>query len=290
MRVTQLITSDKKVMAFGTFRGAYTNLQTPALTSPQLIEKEGWAPYCAVGSSLDNGVEWPTFGATFYRMSGLAELGPSATITPSALTVQLMNPEALQTTNGILYIGRMKAQFRGEDAAVPWETLANEFVSYQAPRLCSAGKLALRGITVDAAPFNIQDLQDFDRIIDPKTGGSDVKTEPWTSVSTGVATEETANHRWMMKGFSPIMVFNPQKIDAQYLVTVEFRCRFDLGHPASSTHTHHQPASPATWAGHMKRMAEMGHGVLDIADQIARMGELGQRALPYATGALALMG
>jgi hypothetical protein len=146
-------------------------------------------------------------------------------------------------------------------------------------------------VTIDAAPFNIQELHDFDRIIDPGEGvGQLVFDSPWTSTSVPVDTETTESPRFKMKGFSPIFVYNPNGVQLQYLVTMEYRCRFDIGHPASSTHTHHSPSSPATWAGHMRKMYDMGHGVLDIADQVARMGDLGQRALPYLSALPALMG
>jgi hypothetical protein len=215
-----------------------------------------------------------------------------ATIVPSALTVQIMNPNALQTTNGILYVGRMKTQFRGEDSTEQWTDLANQFVSYQAPRLCSAGKLALRGVKIDACPFNVRELQDFDRVIDPMEldggGGVGGFDEPWTSTSRADS-EQAYNPQWKCKGFAPIMVYNPNAVSLQYLVTLEFRCRFDLGHPASSTHVHHQPATESTWSGHIKRMLDMGHGVIDIADAIAEGGALLNRALPYAqTAQLAL--
>jgi hypothetical protein len=226
-------------------------------------------------------------------MDGLAQLGDMATIVPSALTVQVMNPNALQTTNGILYVGRMRTQFRGEDSTEAWTTLANQFVSYQAPRLCSAGKLALRGVKIDACPFNIRELQDFDRVVDPMTpeggGGTGGFNEPWTSTSRADG-DQAFNPRWKCKGFAPIAVYNPNAVTLQYLVTMEFRCRFDIGHPASSTHTHHPPATESNWSQHIKRMLDMGHGAIDIADAIAQGGTLFRRALPYAEGMLALTG
>jgi hypothetical protein len=276
-------------MLFGTFRGSYERLDVGGpLQNPLEIKKEGWAPYCAV-SAFAGSTNSPSDVSTFYKIAGLDQLGESATIVPSALSVQVMNPNALQTTNGILYCGRMKTQFRGEDSAELWDNLANEFISFQSPRLCSAGKLALRGVKVDAAPFNIKELQDFDRIIDPMDGTGAVVNLPWSSASEGSG-EQIVNSRFMMKGFAPIAIANPGGVNLQYLVTMEFRCRFDLGHPASSTHVHHQPATEATWASHIKNMLSAGHGALDIADAVAQSGQLFNRALPYGREALALMG
>lgn len=282
MRVTQLINSSLQVIAFGTFKGSSDTINT-TLSPPTQTSREGWAPYCAVESD-NGGAAAPITVSRFYKMAALEKLGELATIVPSALTVQIMNPEALQTSNGIVYIGRMKTQFRGEDATASWDSLANEFVSYQEPRLCSAGKLALRGIKVSAAPFNIQELQDFDRIVDPiDTAGSGPHQFGWTSTSQPDGTD-AINPRWKMKGFSPIMVYNPNNISLQYLVTMEIRCRYDLGHPASSSHTHHRPSTEGDWANKMKGMYDMGAGAMDIADSVAQMGELASRASPYMAG------
>lgn len=204
-------------------------------------------------------------------MPGLDQLGAMATIVPSALTVQIMNPNALQTTNGIIYIGRLKTQVRGEDETGTWDALGQEFVSFQAPRLCSAGKLALRGVKVDAVPFNVQELMDFDRVVDPMDTTESDFVEPWRSSS--VADGSTAiNPRWKMKGFAPIGVYNPNNVALQYLVTLEYRCRFDMGHPAASTHTHHAPSSQQSWASHIKSLLDAGHGAFDIAEELAQFG------------------
>lgn len=288
-RVTQVVTSNSELILFGTFRGSYNRLDVGGPLQPPLdIQKEGWAPYCAVAASA-GATNSPSTESIFYKIAGLDQLGESATIVPSALTVQVMNPNALQTTNGILYCGRMKTQFRGEDSVDTWDTLSNEFISFQSPRLCSAGKLALRGVKIDAAPFNIKELQDFDRVVDPLDGGGLVSTKPWSSASEDDGLQ-AVNSRWKMKGFAPIAIANPGNVRLQYLVTMEFRCRFDLGHPASSTHVHHPPATEATWASHIKNMLSAGHGAMDIADAVAQSGQLFNRALPYGREALALMG
>lgn len=280
IRVTQLVSSNAALMGFGSFRGSRMTLTTPAITPQIETNQEGWAPYVAFGGT--NLAANPVNGTRFYRLKGLSQLGPQATVVPSAITVQIMNPNALQTTNGILYMGRMKTQFRGEDDVSSWGDLANEFVAYQAPRLCSAGKLALRGVKIDACPFNMKELQDFDRIIDPAAGVDplpEYETFPWASQSQA-AGSTAVNPRFMMKGFAPILIYNPNTVNIQYLVTMELRCRFDIGHPASSTHTHHNPASAADWSHHVKSMLDCGHGVVDIVESVAAAGEVAGRVAP----------
>lgn len=285
VRVTQLISSNDRVTAFGTFKGSL-ELDGSLSDSTQ----SGWAPYCAVSDGVGGLASSPVINARFWRMNGIANLGPMATIVPSALSVQIMNPQALQTTNGILYIGRMTTQLRGEDEVSSWESLGNEFVSYQAPRLCSAGKLALRGVTIDAAPFNMSELMDFERIQDPHAPpdtAAYVDTS-WTSVSSG--TDPEVNSRWHMKGFSPIMAYNPAGVGINYLVTMELRVRFDLGHPASSTHRVHAPSSHATWGKAIADMVNAGHGVMDIAERVANFGSQIEGSLQLAGRALPAIG
>lgn len=284
VRVTQLISSNDAVFAFGTFKGSLEFDGSATGDSSQ----SGWAPYCAVSSGSVGENVTPLAGARFYRMNGMENLGPMATVVPSALSVQLMNPQALQTTNGILYVGRMTTQLRGEDEISTWGELANQFVSYQAPRLCSAGKLALRGVTVDAAPFNLTELMDFERLQDPSPGSGPSVDAFWSSTSQG--TDPQITRRWHMKGFSPIMVYNPANVGVNFLVTMELRVRFDIGHPASSTHTIHAPVSHQTWGKAISDMVSAGHGVMDIAERVANMGSAFNGALEFGSRAQLALG
>jgi hypothetical protein len=277
VRVTQLIKTNERAIFFGTFRGGYDRLVT-SVDPPITNRRSGWAPYCAVSGLNDNGSDNPATSAIFYKLSGIENLGPMATVVPSALSVQIMNPNALQSTNGILYIGRMSTQVRGEDETSTWDELANEFVSYQAPRLCSAGKLALRGVKVDAAPFNLQELQDFDRIVDPADSSAGTIVAPWKSEGAP-ASGADLNSRWNMKGFSPIAVYNPENVAMNYLVTMELRVRFDMGHPAASTHQHHTASTTPTWSHALKQMADAGHGAMDIAENVAQLGQRAYQAI-----------
>lgn len=67
------------------------------------------------------------------------------TMVPAAITVQIMNGNALQTTSGMTFIGRSKTVLDLMGDYRTWQEVADGLINYSAPRLCSAGKLALSG-------------------------------------------------------------------------------------------------------------------------------------------------
>jgi hypothetical protein len=279
MRTTTIVKSSDSFMGFGFFRGAYdeATITVSGVPSPPVgiseRASEGWAPFVAFGApSLTTS---PSVSTNFYGCPQLATLGEGATLTPAAMTVQIMNGKSLQLADGIFYLGRSRTQLRLQDSATDWQTIGQDFVSYQAPRLCSGGKLALRGIKVDSMPFNIQELMDFDRIIGPPLTDAAYSdnTLAWSSISKAAADGTRAeNRRVAMKGFSPTCVYNPEERELQYIVTCEWRVRFSYTHAASSTHTHHAAADTKVWDSVSQIMASAGHGAVDIAQNVAYEG------------------
>jgi sorbitol-specific phosphotransferase system component IIC len=176
------------------------------------------------------------------------------------MTIQCMNPEALQTTNGIVYAGVMPVVPKVLGDIRTWDNLAASFVAFGRPRLCAAAKLALTGVEVSLVPMNMSALADFTELKDV-VGAPTIGT--WQNY-TGNALEPM--------GFAPLFVYNPNEIALQFLVTVEYRMRFDIAHPASSTHVFHTPGSMETWHSVVKGMTELGHGVKDIAAVVADAG------------------
>ena len=182
---------------------------------------------------------------------------------PAAITVQVMNGDALQTTNGIAYIGRSKTVLDLMGDARSWDTVMKQLVSYSAPRLCSAGKLALRGVQVNAVPNNLSVLSDFvPRRI------KDSGTYTWTENAGGTAAYADQD----FEGFAPIFIYNPDNIALKYLLTIEWRVRFDPFNPAYAGHSQHMPASEATWASAVQNEENKGSGVTDIVEDIAELG------------------
>lgn len=259
IRTTEVVNSNKEVMIFARELAQSTSA---GVGMPNNMEQ--WSDVIArtygTGGFLGT-INGPSNCQTF-KDDGTNSLGPAATMVPSAFSVQLMNPNALQTTSGIIYGGRSKTQLQLADRNLSWETFAKNFVSYQAPRLMSAGKLALNGVQIDATPMNMSALSDFRGKLDSVGGNT-----TWNGVASDAGTSGTPT------GFSPIVVYNPQAVNLQYLVCTEWRIRFDFSHPASSSHTQHGMAHENVWHKAICDMERVGNGARDIAETVAMAGQ-----------------
>jgi len=200
-----------------------------------------------------------------------------AQLTPSAFSVQIMNPNSIQQTSGIIYIGRLRTTLKMTDNyGTAYSTIAQNCISYNNPRLCSAAKLAFRGVQIDLVPFNMSELANFTKF---ETGANGT-----TALGSSGAD---------FTGFAPLFIYNPQKVNLQYLVCCEWRTRFDPSNPAQATHVQHPHAPESFWAQAMHGAEAIGNGVVDIAERVANTGNaiyngMGA-AYRVARGARALM-
>lgn len=271
IRTTQLVESDYKLLTFGpTFDrddGRWTNAVGYGVVD---ITK-------ALNAS-NNMYVWP-----FDTMGAGSWIGSQ--VTPAAFSVQAMNPGALQTTSGILYAGRVRTAFKySSDPAATGQAIAQQFVSYNNPRLLSSAKLAFRGVQVDGVPFNMSELANFTQI----------KKENATAFAASTGTYDHT-------GFGPIFFYNPDGIKIQYLVCCEWRVRFDPSNPAQAAHVQHTNANESVWMRALHAAEALGNGVIDIADRVAETGNSvfnatagayragrGMRAITNGMGQLAL--
>lgn len=207
-----------------------------------------------------NGVNVFSFGT----MESDAWLASS--VVPSAFSIQVMNPEAIQGSTGMVYIGRTKQKVHLAEGSLQrtFEDVANDLVSYSQPRLCSAGKLALRGVQVDAVPNNMSELAKFTTL-------NTASNSPITLSPTNTVHQE---------GFNPIFIYNPNAVDLQVLVCCEWRVRFDPSNPAYDACTLKKPATDVNWYSTLQRTVATGAGVIDIVEKIADMGRAASAAAP----------
>jgi len=248
----QLHTTDKLII-IGTWQFSSDNLGSST------GHGRNWSDVVAVGcedlTMKPNQSAW-----TNYKMPMLQNgMGNNCQLTPSACSVQVMNGNALQSTSGMMYIGKLKVQpqYAGDDVDTG-QTIGDNFVSYMAPRLCAAAKLALRGIHVDAHPLNMNRLADFTQIY---RGFTHEETGPW-------------QNGLVPTGFTPIVIYNPNGVELNLLICHEYRTRFELFNPACASHKFHPPTPESTWATMIQRAAALGSGALDIADVVAKSGLL----------------
>lgn len=238
---------------------------------PSAYGQRPWSNVCGIGSVDINGDITGSNNAAKYMlpMGHAAGWGAGASIVPSAFTIQVMNPEALQSTDGIAYMGRMTNRGLVNEIPIPWAALANTLVAYQAPRQCSAAKLAFRGVQVDAMPSDMSALANFTNVTSTSIPGGNQSGVPftWDGSRTGQADED-----FEFEGFLPIFIYNPDGVGLRIQVTVEYRYRFDPFSPATSAHRYHPPAPLSVWDNTIRAMQSIGHGVKDIADVVATAG------------------
>jgi hypothetical protein len=259
VRTTKRIRTDSACMIFGTFK-------RPESTSLNTAE---WSNVCAVGSvdaslavnaSPANARMW-TSPLSFFS-AGTS----GATCVPSAMTVQVLNPEPLQITTGIIYAGVMSTQAAIGGRTASWTSWFDSFVNFMSPRLLSAAKLSLRGVQVSTYPLNMTPISEFTELFQRADG----------DVTYTEAVEEPT-------GWAPILVSNPGQVALEYLVTTEWRVRFDLINPASAGHSHHPIHHDGDWDRLMKQATSFGHGVHDIVETVANVGQAAETAMRVAS-------
>lgn len=259
VRTTRRLQSDSACMIFGTFKRP----EETALNSTE------WSNTCAVGSiDASAAINRNPANARLWS-SPLTFLGAgtsAATCVPSAVTVQILNPEALQTTTGIIYAGVMSTQAMLGSRTATWTSWFDSFVNYMSPRLLSAAKLSLKGVQMSSYPLNMTPLSEFTELMD--------------RTDSDVIFNETVEEPC---GWAPLLVSNPQKVALEYLVTTEWRVRFDLLNPASAGHVHHPIHHDGEWDRLMKQANSLGHGVQDISETIANAGQAAETAMRVAS-------
>ena len=138
----------------------------------------------------------------------------------------------------------------------------------------SAGKLALRGVQMDSYPLNMSALADF---------------RPVANTADAAVTWDATNLIHPL-GFAPIVVINQASTETpplklNFLVTVEWRVRFDIGNPAVASHTHHGVSSDQHWDDLIRQAVQKGAGVADIVERVANAGgaiaEAAEAARPW---------
>ncbi len=252
-KTTTLITSNDRVNIIGCFQEHLASGETLAWTNLGMIK--------SVDSSLPiNGTTNTFLHAVPFPGNGTLQ-GSGITAVPAAISVQVMNSNPLQSTEGIVAAAVCQTQLDLRGRSETWAEFGNEFISFMRPRLMSAGKLALRGVQLDSYPLDMNKLSDFRPIL----GVADTNFT-WNE-----------NARIHPAGFAPIVIINQASgevppLSLNLLITVEWRTRFDIGNPAVSSHSHHGVTSDQHWDSLIKKAVDRGSGALDIVERVANMG------------------
>jgi hypothetical protein len=220
------------------------------------LNTERWFDWCGVeavdsalsvsGPSNTNPINMPMLG-----------LESACEVVPAALTVQVMNPASLQNADGLYAMARVNQQLNVGGSTVTYDNLAARVVSFYAPRILTGGKLALRGVKSNAYPLDMSEYSKFSPIVNIDDPFS------WTS-------------RQRSSALSPIVFVqqNTTPRAIEFMVTIEWRVRFDPGNPATASHTHHDTLPDEIWNGVVKAASSVGPGVEELAEDAAAFGLL----------------
>jgi hypothetical protein len=246
-------------------------------------EAHSWSTVCGVSSPNNFAAMNAAANCNVYAMT---PIGSGTTVAagwadcqlvPAAFTVQIMFPSSVGTAAGIARIGRLKTLPDLRDNTRTWAVFGDQFTAYSAPRLCSGGKLALRGVKVSAIPYNMNHLSEFTPV---EVFG------PTNFTWDGSSSLEPA-------GFAPVVIVNdlltgdpPLFGSLELLVTIEWRVRFDPANPAMAAHTQHAPATDSMWHRCISTLESAGHGAEDIVESVADAGV--EAAGAAVVGALAM--
>jgi hypothetical protein len=263
VRTTTLHRTNAKVVILGPMQ----------LSDDSAQERPLWSTFAGV-ESVDHSL--PMNGPANCRPIPMEPMATSAGViqpgweqcelTPAAFSVQIMYPSPVGTAGGVARIGKLHTKSSLKNNTRTWDAFADQFTSYNAPRLCAGGKLCLRGVQASCTPYDMSDLADF------------------TPLRAVAATNFQWNNARAQEfaGFSPIVICNdlstggpdgaPIDGGIEYLITCEWRVRFDPSNPAQAAHVLRSPSSDSTWARAVAAVESAGHGVFDIAERVAEFG------------------
>jgi len=220
----------------------------------------------------------------FYTMNGLSSscLRDNSQICPAAITVQVMNQNALQQTKGLVYaaVTPLEANYNNHGGAKTPREIGENMIAFMKPRLLALPKLAMAGVCAHSHPLDMNDISEFREVGSTTSLGNYIKWPDPTDASTlypwgwphqpttsgGVpANDEVVNVQTC--GWAPIMFYRPDVDETSdkltFQVTKEYRVRFDLSNVASATHSMHTPAPMTTYTNMIKQAVAKLPGILE---------------------------
>lgn len=319
VRTTTLIATRSPLMVFGTFavNGAESTTNPGTLVLGNSVGgSKLWTNICAVGASggiTEGGFNGSAIGTEsvsqihsipipgteangVYAHNVQAGETPefearyaSTTAVPSAISVQVINPNPMQAAGGIATAAVCPVRLDLMNSDKAWGTVGSELISYYKPRVLSGGKLALRGVQMDSMPLSMTDVSDFRELwkTDPlicapsniswsgSTRLQDIENAPALS-----SVQKSFRTGFQPEGWAPIVYYSPsaantppeERGEMTFLVTMEWRVRFDISNPACSSHQMHKPSTDNEWHNMIKKASDALPGVIDIVDKVADAG------------------
>ncbi len=249
IRTTALHTSSAEFILFCPFMA--DSLSVGAYTP-------SWLDFCGVEDvAATSDITAPT-NTRPIRMPMLG-LGSACEVVPAALTVQLMNPASLQTADGVFAMTRVNQQLMlgSSPAGLTWQEMGARVIAFYSPRMLTGGKLAIRGVKCSSYPLDMNEYASFCPVL--QHSGADFQ---WNT------------NMFRPAALAPIVFVQENAVPKQleFMVTIEWRVRFDPGNPATASHTYHETLSDEAWNGLIKSVSNAGSGVEELAEDVATFG------------------
>lgn len=325
VRTTSIVTSKSPLIIFGSYA---TQNVTTTPTGIQFGNGYGdklWTNVCAVGAPEN--IPTTDFNnaaissGTFTELHSIPVPGTTAngafahdytpetanayfsleysntTAVPSAISVQIINPTAVQTAagTGVAAVCPVRLDLAGTQKT--WKTIGDEILSYYRPRVLTGGKLALRGVQMDSMPLSMTDVSDFRELYqaDPLTTSPSTVRWDYNSHLQNIEgapalsdAQKTFGVNLHPEGWAPMVYYSPYNAEREFadrqemtfLVTMEWRVRFDISNPACSSHVMHKPSSDAQWHNMITKAVQVLPGVIDIVEKVANAGARMARYAP----------
>jgi hypothetical protein len=221
----------------------------------------------------------------------------NTTAVPSAISVQIINPTSVQTAagTGVAAVCPVRLDLSGSEKT--WKQVGEEVLSYYRPRVLTGGKLALRGVQMDSLPLSMTDVSDFRELyeVDPLSCAPSALQWSYNSVEQTIegapalsVAQKTFSCNLHPEGWAPMVYYSPfnaakapnDRQEMSFLVTTEWRTRFDISNPACSSHALHKPSSDVQWHNMISKAVSVLPGVIDIVEKVANAGARMARYAP----------
>lgn len=217
-----------------------------------------WLNWCGIESVVSSDPILGTHNTAPINMPMLG-LDAACEVVPAALTVQVMNPSSLQSADGVFAMARVNQSLSmGRSGTISYDELASRFVSFYTPRLLTGGKLALRGVKCSAYPLDMTEYAAF------------------LPVRQDITLPFTWNENIKPSALTPIVFVQNNAIPQilEFMITIEWRVRFDPGNPATASHSFHNTLADECWNDVIRAASSTGHGVEELAEVVADGGAL----------------
>jgi len=246
-RVTMVVKSGSEMNIVGLMR------QRLAANSPF----GEWNNVCMVSDVVAATAVGANLNTTFYGLP-MADFA-RAQISPCALTVRVTAIKALTEASGNVYIARPTAQMALAGETSSWRTIGQRVISHMSPEVIPAARLVLGASVSHSYPLDPESCAEFTDMDYAAT----YDTSTGVNVTWDYATGTPSGAQRDFSGFAPVIVYNQSNAELEFTITVQYRTRFYVTHPASSGHTDYR-ASPAPLVERaMDAVKQVGHAISD---------------------------